>query len=185
MTQDVPFNALCDLLVEGATASSSLRLPTSAPDASRRILVLDDERGFTKGLAQLLRRDGYRVDTADNGNAGLLQLQAHGYDVLLCDLRMPDLDGIAFYEHLLLHYPAVSQRVIFLTGDTLSLESQAFLERSGRPWVHKPCTAAAIRSVIQELLQAVTPHSARVQENEDVPTSPHNGYRLAPSTLLQ
>ena len=113
---------------------------------------------------------------------GLLQLQAHGYDVLLCDLRMPDLDGIAFYEHLLLHYPAVSQRVIFLTGDTLSLESQAFLERSGRPWVHKPCTAAAIRSVIQELLQAVTPHSARVQENEDVPTSPHNGYRLAPST---
>ena len=185
MTQDVPFNALCDLLVEGATASSSLRLPTSAPDASGRILVLDDERGFTKGLAQLLRRDGYRVDTADNGNAGLLQLQAHGYDVLLCDLRMPDLDGIAFYEHLLLHYPAVSQRVIFLTGDTLSLESQAFLERSGRPWVHKPCTAAAIRSVIQELLQAVTPHSARVQENEDVPTSPHNGYRLAPSTLLQ
>ena len=156
MTQDVPFNALCDLLVEGATASSSLRLPTSAPDASGRILVLDDERGFTKGLAQLLRRDGYRVDTADNGNAGLLQLQAHGYDVLLCDLRMPDLDGIAFYEHLLLHYPAVSQRVIFLTGDTLRLESKAFLERSGRPWVHKPCTAAAIRSVIQELLQAVT-----------------------------
>ena len=180
MTQDMPLNASCDLLVEGATASSSLRLPTSAPAAAGRILVMDDERGFTKGLAQLLRRDGYRVDTADNGKAGLLQLQAHGYDVLLCDLRMPDLDGVAFYDHLLLHYPAVSQRVIFLTGDTLSLESQAFLDRSGQPWVHKPCTAAAIRSVIQELLQAVAPHSARVQENEEVPTPPHNGYRLAP-----
>jgi two-component system NtrC family sensor kinase len=116
-------------------------------------LVIDDERSFTKGLAQLLRRDGYIVDTADNGKAGLLQLQAaHGYDVLLCDLRMPDLDGVAFYDRLLLHYPAISQRVIFLTGDTLSLESKEFLERSGRPWVHKPCTAAAIRSVIQELL---------------------------------
>jgi DNA-binding response OmpR family regulator len=180
MTQDMPLNASCDLLVEGATASSSLRLPTSAPAAAGRILVMDDERGFTKGLAQLLRRDGYRVDTADNGKAGLLQLQAHGYDVLLCDLRMPDLDGVAFYDHLLLHYPAVSQRVIFLTGDTLSLESQAFLDRSGQPWVHKPCTAAAIRSVIQALLQAVAPHSARVQENEEVPTPPHNGYRLAP-----
>ena len=184
MRQDVPCNASGALLVEGATASSSLRLPTSAPAASERILVMDDERGFTKGLAQLLRRDGYIVDTADNGNAGLLQLQAHGYDVLLCDLRMPDLDGIAFYDHLLLHYPAVSQRVIFLTGDTLSLESQAFLERSGRPWVHKPCTAAAIRSVIQELLQAVAPHSARVQENEDVPTSLHNEYRLASGSPL-
>ena len=53
MTQDVPFNASCDLLVEGATASSSLRLPTSV--LTLGILVLDDERGFTKGLAQLLR----------------------------------------------------------------------------------------------------------------------------------
>ena len=184
MTHDVPLNVSCDLLIDGATASSALRLPTSAPAASGRILVIDDERSFTKGLAQLLRRDGYRVDTADNGKAGLLQLQAHGYDVLLCDLRMPDLDGIAFYDHLLLHYPAVSQRVIFLTGDTLRFESQAFLERSGRPWVHKPCTAAAIRSVIQALLQAVALHSARVQENEDVPTPPHNEYRLASGSPL-
>ena len=54
MTQDVPFNALCDLLVEGATASPSLRLPTSAPDVSGRILVLDDERGFTEGVGPAL-----------------------------------------------------------------------------------------------------------------------------------
>jgi CheY-like chemotaxis protein len=142
-------------------------------------LVLDDERSFTQGLAQLLRRDGSSVDTADNGQVGLLQLQAHGYDVLVCDLRMPDLDGAAFYDRLLVQYPAVSKRVIFLTGDALCLESHAFLERSGRPWVHKPCTAAAIRRVIQDVLHAVAPHNARVQEHEDVPTSSHNGERRA------
>jgi len=172
-------DASCDLLVDGATVSSTLRLPTSAPDSPGRILVLDDAQSFTKGLAQLLRRDGYRVDTADNGQVGLLQLQAHDYDVLLCDLRMPDLDGAAFYGRLLVQYPAVSQRVIFLTGDALRLESTAFLERSGRPWVHKPCTAAAIRRVIQDVLHAVAPHDVRVQEHENVPTSSHHGERLA------
>jgi CheY-like chemotaxis protein len=149
-----------------------------------RILVLDDERSFTHGLAQLLRRDGYTVDTADNGEAGLLQLQAHSYDVLLCDLRMPDLDGTVFYGRLLLQYPAIAQRVIFLAGDTLRLESKAFLERSGRLWVPKPCTAAAIRRVIQQVLHAVAPPSARVQDHVALPTSPPHGYRLAPGLPL-
>ena len=174
----VPLHTSYDFLVDGAPASSALRLPISVPDAPVRILVIDDEQSFTKGLAQLLRRDGYIVDTAENGKAGLRQLQAHGYDVLLLDLRMPDLDGPAFYGRLLLQSPAVSLRVIFLTGDTLSPESKAFLERSGRPWVSKPCTAAAIRRVIQQVLQAVAPHSASVQKNGDVPTSPYNGYSL-------
>ena len=175
----VPLHTSYDFLVDGAPASSALRLPISVPDAPVRILVIDDEQSFTKGLAQLLRRDGYIVDTAENGKAGLRQLQAHGYDVLLLDLRMPDLDGPAFYGHLLLQYPAVSLRVIFLTGDTLSLESKAFLERSGRPWVPKPCTAAAIRRIILQVLQAVVAHNAGVQANEAVPASPHNGYSLA------
>jgi len=171
MKHDVPLHTSCDFLVDGAPASSALRLPRSAPDAPVRILVLDDERSFTHGLAQLLRRDGYTVDTADNGEAGLLQLQAHSYDVLLCDLRMPDLDGTVFYGRLLLQYPAIAQRVIFLTGDTLNPDSKAFLERSGRPWVPKPCTAAAIRRVIQQVRQAIAPHTTRVQEHEEVPMS--------------
>jgi DNA-binding response OmpR family regulator len=175
MTQDVPFNALCDLLGDGATASSSLRLPTSAPDASGRILVIDDERSFVSGLAQILRRDGYTVDTADNGTAGLTQLQAHRYDVLLCDLRMPSLNGPDLYAIVLRQYAYLSQRVIFLTGDTLSTDSIVFLEKCAQPWLAKPCNAAAIRSAIQHVLQAVAPHTARMQENEDLPTLPQAG----------
>ena len=83
MTHDVPFDAFCDPLVDGATASSSLRLPTRAPDAPGRILVIDDERSFRQGLAQLLRRDGYTVDTAANGNLGPAATAGPGYDVLL------------------------------------------------------------------------------------------------------
>ena len=128
-------------------------------DTPVRILVIDDERSFVSVLVQILRRDGYTVDTADNGTAGLTQLQAHRYDVLLCDLRMPDLDGPALYACVLRQYAYLSRRVIFLTGDTLSSDSIAFLEQCAQPWVPKPCNAAVIRSAIQQVLQAVVPPS--------------------------
>ena len=175
MEHAVPRDPSFDFPVPGATGSSSLRLQTCALDPPVRILVIDDERSFVSGLARILRRDGYTVDTADNGTAGLSQLQVHRYDVLLCDLRMPGLNGPDLYALVLHQYAYLSQRVIFLTGDTLSTDSTAFLEKCAQPWLPKPCNAAAIRSAIQHVLQARAPHTARMEENEDVPTLPQSG----------
>ena len=167
MEHAVPRDPSFDFPVQGAPASSSLRLQACALDPPVRILVIDDERSFVSGLARILRRDGYTVDTADNGTAGLTQLQAHRYDVLLCDLRMPSLNGPDLYALVLRHYAYLSQRVIFLTGDTLSTDSTVFLEKCAQPWLPKPCNAAAIRSAIQHVMQAVAPHTTSMQENED------------------
>ena len=175
MEQAVPRDPSFDFSVQGVTASSSRRLPPRALKPPVRILVIDDERSFVSGLARLLRRDGYTVDMAENGTAGLTQLQAHRYDVLLCDLRMPGLNGPDLYALVLHQYAYLSQRVIFLTGDTLSTDSTAFLEKCAQPWLPKPCNAAAIRSAIQHVLQAITPHTARMEENEDLPTLPQSG----------
>jgi len=158
MSRDPSF----DVPVQGATASSALRLQPCALKPPGRILVIDDDRSFVSGLARILRRDGYTVDTADNGTAGLTQMQAHRYDVLLCDLRMPGLNGPDLYTLVLHQYGYLSQRVIFLTGDTLSTDSTAFLETCAQPWLPKPCNAAAIRSAIQHVLQARAPHTARM-----------------------
>ena len=164
-----------DFPVQGTTASSSLRLQLCALKPPVRILVIDDERSFVSGLAQILRRDGYTVDTAENGTVGLAQIQAHRYDVLLCDLRMPGLNGQELYNLVLNNYTYLSQRVIFLTGDTLSTDSTAFLEKCAQPWLPKPCNAAAIRSAIQHVLQAIAPHTATMEENEDLRTLPQSG----------
>ena len=126
-----------------------------APQASLAILIIDDEPSCASGLAQLLRRDDYTVDTVRNGHLALVQLQTHRYDVILCDLRMPDLDGPDFYDILRRQHTSLCQRVIFLTGDTLGAESTVFLEQCGRPWLAKPCNAATIRSAIQQMLHAV------------------------------
>ena len=175
MEHTVPRAPACDVPVPGTTASASLRLQTGALDPPVRILVIDDERSFVRGLAHLLRRDGYAVDTADNGTAGLTQLQAHRYDVLMCDLRMPRLTGPELYAIVRRQYAYLSQRVIFLTGDTLSPDSSVFLDTCAQPWLAKPCHAAAIRSAIQHVLHAVAPHPARRQDNEDGPTVPQGG----------
>jgi CheY-like chemotaxis protein len=118
-------------------------------------LIIDDEPSFARGLALVLRRDGYTVDTAGNGQHALAQLQAQRYDLVLCDLRMPELDGRAFYEILIRDYPHLRTRLIFLTGDALSADIRAFLADCGQPCLYKPCYAAEVRSAIQQILQTV------------------------------
>jgi two-component system NtrC family sensor kinase len=129
-----------------------------APHLPGTILVIDDEPSVVRALAALLRRDGYRVATAHNGRHALAQLQEQPYDVILCDLWMPELDGPAFYAILTRQYPALRQRVIFLTGDTSGEASQTFLAQSGRPWLRKPSPITTIRRAIQAVLQA-SPHA--------------------------
>ena len=66
-----------------------------AAPTSGSILVIDDKPSIVRGLTRLLHHDGYRVTTASNGRDALAQLQGQCYDVILSDLRMPELDGRA------------------------------------------------------------------------------------------
>jgi CheY-like chemotaxis protein len=126
-----------------------------APQTPLTILLIDDEPSFVSALAQLLRHDGSTVDTAADGHCALRHLHERRYDLVLCDLRMPGLDGGAFYDVLRQQHAYLRKRVLFLTGDTLGADSQAFLEQCGQPCVYKPCNVAAIRTAIQQMLHTV------------------------------
>ena len=128
------------------------------PHPPATILVIDDEPSVVRALEGLLRRDGYLVSTASNGRHALARLQERHYDVIVCDLRMPELDGPAFYAILTRQYPALRQRVIFLTGDTGGEDNRTFLTQCGRPWLRKPSPITTIRRAIQDVLQAY-PHA--------------------------
>ena len=134
--------------------------PPAPPSADERvavrgqtILVVDDEVSLASGLARLLRRDGHTVDTVANGRQALAQLDGRAYDLILCDVRMPELDGPSFYRLLERQQPHLCSRLIFLTGDTLEPATQTFLEASGAPCLLKPFTIAEARRVIQRTLQ--------------------------------
>jgi CheY-like chemotaxis protein len=128
-----------------------------APPTSRHILLVDDDASFARALARLLHRDGYTLNTAPNGALALAQLHTQRYEVVLCDVLMPTLDGPAFYARLLQEHPSLGQRVIFLTGDSFGSQTRVFLESCGQPWLYKPCSAAAIRRAIQQVLRPMAP----------------------------
>jgi len=141
------------------THPTETAIPSHAPGRQplvkqKHILIVDDEPEVLGILAELLSIDGHLVDTATTGAMALDKLQKHPYDLILSDLRMPELDGAAFYRELQRHYPALCQRVIFLTGDSLSPESRMFLEQTAVPTLGKPLTVMELRSAVQQLLQS-------------------------------
>lgn len=67
---------------------------------SQRVLIIDDEENMLHMLKAILTREGYAITTAANGREGLEQCTAGRFDIVLCDLRMPEMDGLAFLDAL-------------------------------------------------------------------------------------
>jgi CheY-like chemotaxis protein len=121
---------------------------------AKSILVVDDEAGVAEVLAEMLEADGHRVERAHNGVQALERLGTRAYDVILTDLKMPELDGLGLYREMERRYPALLGRLVFLTGDALSPQITEFLDRAGRPRLSKPFTPDEVRRVIAQALEA-------------------------------
>ena len=79
-------------------------------------------------------------------------MAAAHYDVILTDMRMPDLDGRALYEAIEARWPGQARRVVFVTGDTLATTLREFVTGSGRPVIEKPFVPSDVRRVVAELV---------------------------------
>ncbi len=120
--------------------------------ASARILVIDDEPHICRALDRLLSREGHRVDTAGSARTALQKLSRADYDLILLDLRMPEMTGIEFFERLKKVAPALRQRTICVTGDVISARNRAFLSESGIPCVAKPFGIDELMSQVKQIL---------------------------------
>ncbi len=127
-----------------------------SPISGKDLLIVDDEVGTTKALVRVFQRDGHTLDTASNGREALDKLRARSYDLILCDLRMPELDGPTLYRTLACEHPHLQQHFIFLTGDTMSPEAKTFLDECRAPYLAKPFRAADIRGLVQQTLQRLS-----------------------------
>lgn len=115
----------------------------------RRILVVDDEPGITSILADILGADGHIVETAINGRVALERLREQSYDLILSDLRMPELDGPSLYRAAERECPGMGRRFVFLTGDVLNEVVRAFLHEVEVPSLSKPFTPAEVREAVR------------------------------------
>ena len=94
--------------------------------ARHRILVVDDEDNLRDVLVEVLKRDGHEVDSAVDGAEGLQRAQEHPYDLVVTDLRMPNLEGPDLYRAIRGHYPDEPPRFIFMSANTGIEEYAAF-----------------------------------------------------------
>ncbi|MEA4908184.1 MAG: ATP-binding protein [Anaerolineaceae bacterium] len=106
--------------------------------ATARILVIEDEANVLEVIARALQRKGYTVKPAGSGMQGLECLAGEDYDLILCDMRIPEMSGPDFYREVCRLYPHLKERILFMSGDTISAAIRRFLEETGVAFLAKP-----------------------------------------------
>jgi CheY-like chemotaxis protein len=115
-----------------------------------KILVVEDEPTICKMCALTLTGEGFGVDIAANGKIAGTMLVSREYDLILVDIKMPDMDGKQLYQMIVKEYPQLINGVIFTSGDVLSGDTERFIKKSGRLFLPKPFTIVELKSVITE-----------------------------------
>jgi CheY-like chemotaxis protein len=121
--------------------------------ARPRILVIDDEKEVREAIADALTLDGYDVQTAPDGRQGSALLSRNLYDLIFCDLRMPEMDGRALYERMIrLDCQGVLRHMVFVTAVARSQDYEPFLRETGMRILAKPFTLRQLREVVARMV---------------------------------
>jgi hypothetical protein len=120
--------------------------------AGASILVVEDEEALATAVVDSLRDAEYVVEWAADGELALEKARAKRYDVVICDLRMPKVDGRTFYRTLSEAVPAMSRRVVFVTGDVAGTDAEQFLNESGCRWLAKPFRLGDLLKAVRDTL---------------------------------
>jgi CheY-like chemotaxis protein len=143
---------LADLAVVDPDLTLTVPAPVTA--AAGRVLVVDDEREIAELVAETLGRDGYEVEAVTGGRAALARLARGGIDLVVTDLRMPDLDGAQLVAALRAAHPELASRLVLITGDVLGAQTGEAARAAGLPVLEKPLDLAALRREVRRLLDA-------------------------------
>jgi CheY-like chemotaxis protein len=116
------------------------------------ILVVDDEPLVAAAIADILGQEGYEVEMAKNGREALKKIAARSYDLILCDLLMPELDGVGLYREIERQQPSLLQRLAFVSGSTEVPKYASFCERTAVALLSKPFALADLLRLVHRLL---------------------------------
>lgn len=135
-----------------STATGEYAIPSMAPPqaalAGVRVLIADDEDGLRGPLVRYLNRQGAAVLEARDGAEALDMIQAHQFDVVVADVRMPRLNGLELYQRLLDIRPALAERLLFLSGDLNELSESGGPAIPQERLLAKPIELAELRARI-------------------------------------
>ncbi len=167
-----------DILLPSLAVQRRNRDPEVAPDGARspeptpligepvrgggvRVLLVDDEAGIRHSVSRFLQRRGFQVEAVPSARTALERLRVEQYDVVVSDLRMPDLSGEEMYALVQREFPAMAQRVVFTSGDLMREETRAFLSRTGCPALSKPYELDHLVRILHGLAPGAAHHERR------------------------
>jgi len=126
---------------------------TAAPQGTTpRILVVEDEPTVANLIADVLRDEGMQVDVFKDGQTGLIATQRNTYDLSICDLKMPGMDGQTFYKELRRSAHPPRAGFLLITGDVVGGGTQEFLRANSLPYLAKPFRVEELTAAVRQVL---------------------------------
>ena len=110
----------------------------SSPETPASLLVIDDEPDLLEAVTLVLRQSGYQVSMCNNSPKALEILQTRQFDLVLCDIQMPQVTGMELYARVKENNLAMAGRFLFITGDQVNSATREFLEQSRVACLSKP-----------------------------------------------
>ncbi|QDG49650.1 PAS domain S-box protein [Persicimonas caeni] len=142
------FRVLLPASTRQADPSREFETPVSTEGYLGRALIIDDEPGVCRTVARVLG-SGFEPVAVHSGREALDLLERDtSFEVVICDLLMPDVSGVEVYEHIRDHVPALEQRMVFVTGGTFTQRSNDFVRTTDRPVILKPFDIKEFREVV-------------------------------------
>jgi two-component system NtrC family sensor kinase len=147
------------LLEATEDAGHETRLPTAFQSGKgARVLVVEDEPTVARLIADVLEDEGMRVEVLLDGREALDCAARQTFDLVICDIKMPGLDGQHFYKSLERSENPLRERFLFVTGDIIAAQTREFLERNHLPHVAKPFRVEELTEKVHEVLALAVHH---------------------------
>ncbi len=117
-----------------------------------KILVVDDEPAVRGFLTKLLVGKGHEVDSVGSASDALTMIKSGRYGVILLDVKMPGMSGNELYKRVQKIAKSLAKRIVFVTGDTMGIDTKDFLARTGAHYISKPIDVENLMQAINEVL---------------------------------
>jgi DNA-binding response OmpR family regulator len=123
--------------------------------AKKHILIVEDEPTVAELIAEVMTDEGHRVDTLLDSRAALGRMEENNYSLVICDLKMPYVDGPNLYRSLVRTANPMQHKFLFVTGDTMGTRTIEFLKSSGLPYLAKPFLVEELKDAVHKALAAI------------------------------
>jgi two-component system NtrC family sensor kinase len=127
-----------------------------SPLSGIKLLFVDDEPSMRAGVEAFGRLRGFEVVTAGDGSEALELIRATGFDAVVSDIRMPEMDGLQLYDVLRKERPGLASRLIFITGDVISASAQ--FAAAKQPTLTKPFSFERLEDMLIAVMRGQTAH---------------------------